>query len=597
MKHNIKIKFSLLITSLLLGYCGGGEETQLNQELNSMPPTESLNTEKDEFGITFLPENKILFTSNRNGDSELNSDALKNGEDIFICSAENYHWNTPELLGGEINTIKNEGTPVVYPRTNLIVFARTHAEGLGSADLYSGYLIDDEVIEVKNLGSGINSKYWDSHPAISPDGSYLIFSSDRPGGFGGTDLWISSGRNGYWTDPVNMGESINTAGDEYSPNLFDEGGTILCFSSNGRSVSKGQFDIYYTKFIPSSPFFNVFSFDRPINSVANEVFPTYSKKEGKLFFSSDRIEGRGGYDIYSESVEIKFPTNTLSGTIINSNNLLPLKLTAGITLSNFDKTAEDIFTYSSSLDGTFKFFEVPSGVYKINVAAEGFENYYDTITVGRNISDLNLMIVPLSRLDENINLTNRITLKSFDLSEYGIPIFVSGYYKPNTESNLIELKNKLKGILKNAGYIENPGIKYEKNTKLVEGIFERIISGYIIDSALAQIISDYNSILEIRISGFSDPRSLRGIYYDEPIIFGGRVLLDNGDKLNNNLLSSLRAYFTKKYLENILLKNDKFRRLKNDNKIIFGVYGQGIYSNAERVDVKRTVKVEIIKRF
>ncbi len=578
------------ITFILLS-CGSSNISSENSNIAEENLGPMLNSIYDEFGLTFAADNKILFTSNRNGQSELTGDAIRNGEDIFMSEYLDDNWISPVVLEGDITTIKNEGAATINPRTNLVIFARTHSEGLGNSDLYSGYLINDEVIEIKNLGSTINSKYWDSHPALSKDNSFLIFSSDRPGGYGGADLWISLNLGGIWSYPKNLGPTINTEGNEYSPSLSQENSTILCFSSDGRKNGRGNLDIYYTKFNKESEYFSVFSFDRSVNSISNEVFPYYIQNQQKLYFASDRKEGSGGYDLYSNEVVLEFPTMNIEGTIFNSTSMLPIESTARIFLVPLFSEVESAVTFSDKINGKYLLQNIMPGMYRIVVEAVSFDQLEDTIVINSPINNLNYFLNPFPEQHPQ-----KYELRRFDLSDYGIPIFVSGYYKPSTKNYLNELRTKLNGRLRNAKYIKKPGVNFDNKTSVIEGIFQNVIAKYIIDTALVNLTYQTNSSLEIKISGYADPRNLTGLFYDEPIVFGGNILIDSGSKMNNNILSSLRAYFTREYLEEILNQNPEFKKYKEQNRIVFGIYGKGVYEDGLSMDSKRTVIIEVLIR-
>lgn len=138
-----------------------------------------------------------------------------------------------------------------------------------------------------------NSEYSVGHPAISNDGKQLFFVSDMPGGFGGTDIYMSVLKNGSWSDPVNLGSKINTKGDEKYPFLTDD--NILFFSSDGR-YGMGGLDIYYVDLL-----FNdlmVVNMGFPVNSNLDDFGFSYNKKAKTGYFSSNRKSDGGDDDLY-----------------------------------------------------------------------------------------------------------------------------------------------------------------------------------------------------------------------------------------------------------------------------------------------------------
>lgn len=138
------------------------------------------------------------------------------------------------------------------------------------------------------------------HPTLSADGRTLYFASDRPGGYGGLDLWKveRSPAGPFWGPPVNLGPAVNTAGDEDLPFLSASG--MLFFASNGRPNGLGGFDLYQVETAENvEPV--VLSLGAPFNS-AGDDFGLILKEDGSGgFFVSDRPGGQGGDDIYSFS--------------------------------------------------------------------------------------------------------------------------------------------------------------------------------------------------------------------------------------------------------------------------------------------------------
>ena len=142
--------------------------------------------------------------------------------------------------------------------------------GLGSCDIYFSAFNDGKWSEPYNLRSPVNSSHWESQPSISADGKTLFFSSNRPGGFGGKDLWYSvMNDKNQWTAPVNLGNKINTDGDEMSPFIHFDGKTLY-FASDGRT-GMGGFDIYMTRMNSDSTWSEPQNLGYPINTYNDEM--------------------------------------------------------------------------------------------------------------------------------------------------------------------------------------------------------------------------------------------------------------------------------------------------------------------------------------
>ncbi|HXC04786.1 MAG TPA: OmpA family protein, partial [Bacteroidia bacterium] len=169
-------------------------------------------------------------------------------------------------------------------------------------DIYYCDLIDGKWGEIKNCGPVINDKTaWDSQPSISADGQTLYFASDRPGGYGGSDIWTShKKKDGSWDTPVNLGPTINTAGEEKTPFIHSDSETLY-FSSDGLPGFGGQ-DIFYVRKDDKGAWEEPKNIGSPINTPNADVGFFVSTDGHYGYFASNqkqKNQGPGGYDIYS----------------------------------------------------------------------------------------------------------------------------------------------------------------------------------------------------------------------------------------------------------------------------------------------------------
>ena len=183
--------------------------------------------------FTLYPSEFLYFTGQRTGSL---------AEGIYRAKISGSQFENVEEVP-VINTKENEGAAAISADGRVMVFtACNKRDGFGSCDLYISYYEGDKWQNPENLGMKINSNAWESQPFLSSDGRFLLFSSNREGGFGKRDLYYSKKVGGEWTSAINLGEEVNTFADEISPFLTlsnDE----LFFSSNGR-IGMGGFDIY-----------------------------------------------------------------------------------------------------------------------------------------------------------------------------------------------------------------------------------------------------------------------------------------------------------------------------------------------------------------
>ncbi len=143
--------------------------------------------------------------------------------DIYLMEKTEKGWSEPKNLGAPINSEGAEWYPTVT-RGGTIYFGSDRPGGKGRTDLYRCKLVNGKYSEAENLGDVINTQFDEFEPYISPDESFLIFmAGGRAEGRGGFDLYLSYNRDNVWTKPVNLGNKINSAGNEYSPTISPDG--------------------------------------------------------------------------------------------------------------------------------------------------------------------------------------------------------------------------------------------------------------------------------------------------------------------------------------------------------------------------------------
>lgn len=203
---------------------------------------------------------KIFFVSNRPTDG---SGTPKNDYDIWYANNINDQWDEPIRLDSNINSSANEYYVSLSIKENLY-FSSTRNGGIGSWDVYYSNL---KTKQLNLLPEPVNTEYREWDPFIAPDESYIIFTSDRPNGFGGGDLYISfKSEEGYWENPINLGNEINTTGYEFCPFVSPDGKFLFYsrfgnanlypnskytynnFIDNLRSCKNGLGKIYYIDF-------------------------------------------------------------------------------------------------------------------------------------------------------------------------------------------------------------------------------------------------------------------------------------------------------------------------------------------------------------
>jgi len=149
-------------------------------------------------------------------------------------------WSEPKLLPSPVNTGKHDSYPCVTGDGMLYFFSRRDG-GLGMGDVYKAKRTNGQYPEVENLGAPINTEYHEVDAFVVPDESYMIFCSDRPGGYGKADLYVTFRKtDGSWSEPINMGEKVNSSYSEYIPSVSPDG-RYFFFTTD----KTGNRDIYW----------------------------------------------------------------------------------------------------------------------------------------------------------------------------------------------------------------------------------------------------------------------------------------------------------------------------------------------------------------
>jgi len=265
---------------------------------NPISVGDGINTTDDEYWPSITADGQtMMFTRQPNVTNNPNFAGIVQ-EDFYISYFSDNVWQKAFNAGAPLNTSQNEGAQSLSSNGNYMFFtACNRPGGMGNCDIYFSALNNGKWSEPSNLGSPVNTSHWESQPSISADGRTLFFSSSRSGGFGGKDIWFSRlNEKNIWTMPKNLGNVINTEGDEMSPFIHFDGKTLY-FASDGR-VGMGGFDIYVTRLKNDSTWTEPKNLGYPINTCNDEMGLIIESGGQKAYFSSIRDKSKGK-DIFS----------------------------------------------------------------------------------------------------------------------------------------------------------------------------------------------------------------------------------------------------------------------------------------------------------
>lgn len=383
-----------------------------------------------------------------------------NGNEDFYQSHKNSQgvWEKAMAIS-ELNTPLNEGAQTISADGKTLVFvACDYPDSYGSCDLYVSYQSNGIWSKPKNMGIDINTGSWETQPSLSADGKLLYFTSNRPGGFGDSDIWISiRNSQGKWQKPKPLPAPINDAKKSESPFIHPDGKTLY-FRSN-RQPGMGGFDIYFSKLSEDGSWSVPINLGSPINTV---------KDEGALIVSTDGVYGyyasdvenqsatQGGIinygrnDIYQFTLPQEFkPAKVayLKARVVDEETDKPISATAQLVQL---KTATNITELITESDGVFMVC-IPAGEsYALNVSKQGYVFYSANFTLDTfSKADAFVMDVRLQKISVESNIPHKPVILNnifFDSGSSGL--------KSESQYELRKLLSMLQ---------ENPVVKIQVN--------------------------------------------------------------------------------------------------------------------------------------
>ena len=327
------------------------------------------NSRRSDFAPMFLDKtcDQLYFTTTNEkvtGDNKSEITGMKKGDIWFSKKDEQGNWQRPEPVEGELNSVADEGIVSFSPdgQTMYLTVAKRSEVANTSVEIYTSRRSDATWSAPQKFEILSDTVTAVGHPAVSPDGNFLYFTSDMPGGYGGKDIWriAINERKGTLE---NLGPQINTSGDEMFPYMRTD--SVMYFASDGHP-GFGGLDIYKARLNSTGDRWSVENMGLPINSAGDDFGITFGVGETG-FFSSNRGDGRGYDHIYSfELPEIKV---TISGYVVDKDDEpVPNAVIriVGDDGSNQKEVARD--------DGSFK-FKLARGVkYVMMAGAKGYLN-------------------------------------------------------------------------------------------------------------------------------------------------------------------------------------------------------------------------------
>ena len=422
----------------------------------------------------------LIFTSRRKGTGgEIDEYDGEFFEDIYISHYENGSWTAPEGISPKINTNDHEASIGLSSDGNTLFIYKTSNGG----DIYVSKFDGSDWSFPVPLGENINSEHRESHVSISLDEKTLYFSSDRPGGIGGMDLYVSElQEDGTWGKAKNLGRTVNSKRDDDGAYIQMNDSTIV-FSSN-RKESIGGFDIFYSKKDKNGNWQEPQNMGYPVNSPDDDFYYLESPDGTFALYATNQNGTKGDINLYT----ILLPQIDQKSVAVISGQILPEseekklgKIKISIINSESGDTTQTHFCDEKT--GNYTFILPTGNQYTVVYESDGYLPYVQSMNIQSN-ADVR-------------NTKGAIVLQPITLGQTGQNYsigFEKGSSKLSYESEvkLAKVSETIKEYSTLTGELHIPNTDDPLTKRRTNTITEYLTSQNI-DTAQLAIIKGYNS--------------------------------------------------------------------------------------------------------
>lgn len=322
-------------------------------------------------------------------------------------------WFTARNMGSPPNSSHFESAQTISGDGHYLFFMKCDNRSengwdQGGCDLFMAYTADSVWSTPESFGATINTPAYEGMPCLSPDNRELYYVSNRDGGYGGLDIWMSVFDNGLWQAPRNLGPLINTPGNETAPFIHIDNNTLY-FVSDGMPGMGGN-DIYYSRRINDSTWGKPQNMGMPFNTSSDENSICVTIDGSRAYFASDRDSASGNFDIYQVALD-------------KTNQPVPVAIIKGFT---YDSLSKEKLNYSSIYINDPKTGQ-PSYHFKSN---RGDGSYMITLPAGYKYT-YNADRIGYLNTTGTIDLTDK---KNIEQMTYNMPLLPQGYVEPVYDS-------------------------------------------------------------------------------------------------------------------------------------------------------------------
>ena len=475
-KNLVKIKEM----EVLLAQCLVGKE-MLKNEVNAKIENlgQSVNSTFTDFAPLISADEGTLIFSSKRPNSGRRDENLDYYEDLYISYKEGDKWSTPKNLGPPINTKVNDAScGLSVDGQQLFLYKNDTLEtDKSGGDIYESDFKNGKWTKPRRMSNGINSSSWEPSASLIADENTMFFSSNRPGGLGGLDIYVAhkNPKTKVWSAPKNLGPNVNTEFDEDAPFIHPDSKTLY-FSSNSK-MSMGGFDIFTSDYNKATDSVTVAqNIGYPINTADNELYFVWSADGKRGYFSSARPDSYGEEDLYIVyRPNVKVDLVLFNGKIKSNNINLPAQITI------IDNATNKVVAFYDSTSF--------SGEYTITL--EPGKNYAVSIESGKYLSHSENIIAPVhgfAKVEKNVEMTpldkgGLIVLNNVFFEQGQTEVKKESYGELDRYMTILNEKPEL--LMEIAGHASDFGEDHAANQELSQKRAEAVVA-YLISKGISK---------------------------------------------------------------------------------------------------------------
>lgn len=376
---------------------------------------EAVNSKYDEYFPSITTDDKTFLYTRK-----VNNEQAYGGfhEDFYMSQRVNGEWTPSFSMGGDINSILNEGAPTLSADGQLLIYTACelygnlnygpNRKGYGSCDLFYARKIGKRWSKPRNLGPMVNTGNWESQPSFSSDGKTLYFVRGSRRGAAVNNMNIYKTvlqKDGGWSKPEKLGPNINTAGNESSVLIHPDNQTLY-FSSTGHPGMGGE-DLFLSRKMPNGEWGKAENLGYPINTGKDENSLLVSAEGRYAYFASNRAGGLGGLDLYYFELPEHVRPNRVTyaqGMVYDEVTGDPLE--AQFELIDFETEQTLTSSFSDPQSGEFLVSVPINKNYIVNVSRPGYLFYSETFELKNEeeVDEPFLLNIPLTPIKEGASM-------------------------------------------------------------------------------------------------------------------------------------------------------------------------------------------------